>query len=242
MSEQLDEILSDWARLGVLFGASPARQTPDVERLLLETVRVMPCFARLLPCCMTWLTQYEHLVAKHRLSQLAREIQDSDLSASLGLMLDFARWHTGTDHLNIVIACCRPSDSPRPLFDVDRTSPAMARLAKAEACALSRRWGLWTDEPDLKMDAIRPAKWLMSNNPDLQYRAIFSGNLRASILASLGSDPECGQSESALARACGATRPALRDALDHLELCGLVTRKSTGWRNVIEVGPNLLSA
>lgn len=33
-----------------------------------------------------------------------------------------------------------------------------------------------------------------------------------------------GQSESALARACGVTRPAVREALDHLELCGLVNR------------------
>jgi hypothetical protein len=173
---------------------------------------------------------------------MAAGIQAPDMSATLGLLLDFARTHTRTAHFNAAIANCHATNDPKPLFDVDRTSPAMARLAKAEACALSRRWGLWTDEPDRKMDAIRPTQWVMGNNPDLRYRAIFNGNLRASILACLASDPSCGQSESALARACGSTRVALREALDHLELCGLVTRKSTGWRNVIEAGPNVLVA
>jgi hypothetical protein len=240
--DDVKKVQAQWARLGIMFGVVPAAQTPDVEELLLLTAKAMPGYARFLPICVTWLVCHERLVARQRLAQMVAGIQAPDISATIGLLLDFARTHTGTAHFNAAIENCHVTNDPKPLFDVDRTSPAMACLAKAEACALSRRWGLWTDEPNLKMDAIRPARWVMANNPDLRYRAIFSGNLRASILACLNSDPRCGESESALARACGATRPALREALDHLELCGMVTRKSTGWRTVIEVSPNALVA
>lgn len=226
----------------MFFNLEPSVVTPDIERLLLDTAQAMPQYSRFLPCTMTWLYRYEPLVARHRLARMAAEIPNRQWSARLGLLLDFARHHTGSDHLSIVIEQCKRAEVARPLFDAERSSPGMIELAKDLACPRSKRWRVWTQEPDLKTDVIRPARWVMANNPDLRYRAIFSGNLRASILACLGSDPQCGQSESALARACGATRPALREALDHLELCGMVTRKSTGWRTVIEVSPNALVA
>ena len=54
---------------------------------------------------------------------------------------------------------------------------------------------------------------------------MFGGKLPASILATLEEDPLAGRSESCLARACRATRRAIRDALGHLELCQLVKRQ-----------------
>lgn len=234
MAEGIEVVLSQWARLGVLFNVAPARRTPDVEALLVVTARVLPGDARLLATVVTWLALYERLVARHRLARMARELEESDASAALGLLLDLARERTGTDHLNVAIGACRPCRRPRPLFLVDRTSAALARNVHREATRTARRWGLWTPAPDLKEDAIRPADWLMSHNADLRFRAIFWGNLRASVLACLIYEPRAGQSESSLARACGATRVAVREALDHLEFCGLVLRQSDGWRTGVK--------
>jgi hypothetical protein len=230
MRDPLQKVLADWAKLGVLYGLSPARRTPDLETLLLRTAGVLQTFARLLPTTVTWLVQYERLVCRHRLARMAGDITEVEVSAALGLLLDLARQHTQSDHLNIAIAVCRPADKDRPLFAVDRRSAAFQRLAEAQASTTSQRWNLWTPEPALKPDVIRPASWLMKRNPALRYRAIFGGNLRASILATLLADPEAGRSESALARACGVTRKAVREALDHLAFCGLVRREADGSR------------
>jgi hypothetical protein len=59
----------------------------------------------------------------------------------------------------------------------------------------------------------------------MQWRADFKGDLRASILAELDANPDSGASESALARACGATRAATIDAVGKLELSGRVSRQ-----------------
>ena len=237
MSKPLDRVLADWTKLGVLFGVRPTKQTPDVEDLLLRTASVMPTFARLLPTTVTWLVQYERLVCRHRLARLADQVTEDHASATLGLILDLAREYTQSGHLNIAVAACRTLATAQPLFDVDRRSRTLAELAENQACSVAQQWGLWTPAPSLKRDAIRPATWLMDQNPTLRYRAIFNGNLRASILATLQADPDAGQSESALARTCGVTRKALREALDHLEFCGLVERRAmnAGMQTVLQL-------
>ena len=242
MRDARPKVLADWAKLGVLYGVSPARRTPDVEALLLRTAEVLPTFARLLPTTLTWLVQYERLVCRHRLARMAGDITEAEVSAALGLVLNFARQHTQSDHLKLVIAACRPADEGRPLFVVDQRSAAFQRLAKTQASTISQRWNLWTPEPALKPDTIRPAIWLMKRNPVLRYRAIFGGNLRASILATLLADPDAGRSESALARACGVTRKAVREALDHLAFCGLLSRKADGARTRAVLEPRHLAA
>jgi hypothetical protein len=56
----------------------------------------------------------------------------------------------------------------------------------------------------------------MHRNPDLVPRADFRGDLRASVLASLGHDPGAGRSELDLARRSGGSRAQVRAALDNL--------------------------
>ncbi|MFP4223401.1 MAG: hypothetical protein ACLFVN_04930 [Phycisphaeraceae bacterium] len=48
--------------------------------------------------------------------------------------------------------------------------------------------------------------------------------------------PEAGDSEAGLARRLGVTRRALRDALEHLELCGLISRQpgNAGTRTTLQ--------
>ncbi|MEN8127148.1 MAG: hypothetical protein ABFR90_04995 [Planctomycetota bacterium] len=219
-----DIVLSQWSRLGAFFNIEPAKDTPDIEELLIETAKFCPQIPRLMPVCVTWLIQYYRLVCRHRLAKFAADIFGTDASATLGLILTTVKHCTGTDHFNLSIKKCTATGTPKPLFLSDRKSAGLAKLAQSRSGDLARQWGLWCEEVELKNDAIRPLGWLMDRNPELKHRALFGGNLRASILETLRFCPDAGQSESALARQCCATRKAVREALDHLEFCQLVLR------------------
>jgi len=219
-----DKIISQWSRLGAFFNIAPDRQMPDIERLLVQTAECCPQTPRLLPVCVTWLCYYYRLVCRHRLAGFASEIAGHDTSAVLGFILSTVKQHTGTDHFNLVIKVCRPTAPAKPLFIQDRKTQGLAKLAKSRTGGLAQQWGLWCEDIELKEDAVRPLDWLLEKNPELKYRALFGGNLRASIIEMLRFYPEAGQSESALARHCHATRKAVREALDHLEFCQLVSR------------------
>ena len=235
-----DSIISQWARLGALFNTEPAEQTPDIETLLIETAGLAPEMPRLFTVCVTWLTCYYRLVCRHRLAKFAAEMTENETSAVIGLMLSLAKEHTIADHFNLVIKQCQPTALPKPLFVLDRESAGLAKLAESRSCKIGKRWGLWCENVQLKDDAVRPLSWLMDNNPSIQYRALFGGNLRASILETLAFNPDAGQSESALARHCFATRKAIREALDHLEFCQLVARiHDTGTVRIILANKNL---
>lgn len=225
MTNQLDNILSQWARLGATFNVEQSDDTPDIEFLLISTAELTPQFARLLPMTVSWLTQFEKLVCRHRLAVFAKQIQSQEQSAILGYMLSCVRANNGSSHFNLAIQHCSPLPKPQPLYDIDRQNEKLAKLAEKFACKLANKWGLWAPAERFYDDAIRPAQWIMQNNPSLQYRALFAGKLQATIIATLINDPSAGASESALTRACHATRNAIRDALDHLELCGLLERK-----------------
>ncbi|MDP6544402.1 MAG: hypothetical protein QGH60_10450 [Phycisphaerae bacterium] len=226
MSDALGKVLSGWVRLGAAFSVPTARKTPDIEQLLVETARVMPQFARVHSMMISWLVRYRRLVCRHRLAVLAERIESPEQSAALGLTLTLARNCAESDHFNLAIKACKPFAPPIPMFHIDRQNDKFIALAGKLSCKEGRQWGLWTPQERLYDDAIRPHSWIMQKNPSLHNRAIFSGKLPASILVTLEDDPSTGRSESALARACGATRNAVRDALDHLELCQLVQRKS----------------
>jgi len=72
-------------------------------------------------------------------------------------------------------------------------------------------------------------------NADFLVRAVFKGNLKASIIACLIDDPDAGESEAELARRCDVTRKAISDALDDLQLCGLIERSTKGRRTAVEL-------
>lgn len=228
-----DKILRQWARLGILFNVRPSSKTPDIEKLLVDTAIMLPHMPRLLPASVTWLTRYERLVCRHRLAGLAAIVSDADTSAAMGLLLSIAKDVSGTDHFNLIIKKCHPFKKPKPLFEVDRKSQQLWHLSQTNSSPISRKWGLWCEPVKLKEDVVRPLTWVMQYNPSLQQRAVFNGNLRASILETLAHDKQAGQSESLLARHCHATRKAVREALDHLEFCRFITRRSAAGKIVI---------
>jgi len=219
-----DNLAFAWARLGVAFNSPPAKHTPDVERLLLETAVELGENARLFPLIVTWLYQYGEFVARHRLRRLLIAELPAVHQPAIGLLLDSAIHHGAAAELAIVCDACSPALEPAPLFRSHRSSPELRDLAARTASDLSRRWGLHAPEVQLKPDAIRPVAWLLGQNPSLRSRIIRRGDLRASILETLRIDFKGWvRSESELARLTGATRPAVRHALRSLILEGEVT-------------------
>ena len=233
-------IAAQWSRLGVLFNVSPSRQTPDLERLLIDTAGGIPDNPRLFTMAATWLGRYGRLVAKRRLIRMVGKLQDANAVAALGLLLDTVGAMCHTDALDAVRSACRPAPMPMPLFTVDRVSPGLAEFARARASGLSKRWNLWAEAIELKVDAIRPLDWIMEKNPSLQVRAVFAGGLRCSALACLQHDVPSQASEAELARLCGVTRKAMHEALDHLELCNLIRRSRAGRNYRVSLAQPLL--
>lgn len=229
-------ITSEWARIGAAFGAKPSDQTPDLERLLLDTARHLSQNARLFTMSLSWLSQYgDTLIAKHRLRHLIQHELEDDYHPIIGLLLDTLKSHTGTRHFNMAIQACRPARESMPLFEIERASEVLRKRSRKRATQLSKDWNLWAPPQQIKHDAIRPASWIIDKNPSLSFRASMKGDLRTTILIVLREIPDAGDSELALARNCTATRAAVRDALEDLELSGHITRRASGRKNTIEL-------
>jgi hypothetical protein len=225
---RLKIILSQWVRLGAMFHVRSASRTPDIETLLIDTSRVLPAFPRLFAMMVSWLVRYHRLICRHRLAALAERIETPESSAVLGYVLTAAGRLAQSDHFNLAVKLCRPLSKPQPLFNVYRRNSTMTKLARRQADPLGIAWGLWAPPERLYDDAIQPPAWVMDHNPSLKSRAMFGGQLAASILTTLKTNPGAGKSESALSRACRATRRSVRDALEHLELCRLIERQRLG--------------
>ncbi len=220
----LDAVASRWARLGAMLNVPAAPSTPDLERLLLDTARVVSSNSRLFILAATWLAAYGDYVAKHRLARLIRDELEAEHLPVMGLLLDSARQHSGSggSRFNLAIDACKTAADARPLFDVERRSAPLSRLAEQRASTLSRKWGRWMADFDLKRDALRPEEWVAEQNPALRVRALTGGDLVASVLAECEADPNVIESESELARCCGASRPAVKDAIRRLRLAGIL--------------------
>ena len=235
MTDTLHHLIAQWTRLGAAFGARPAKESPDLERLLLNTARLAPQNARVFILAATWLCKYGDLVARHRLKRLVADELDPEYRPVLGLLLAIVRQETRTTHFNAVILECSPADEPKPLFEIERRNDKLRRLAERHASPISREWNLWTRSFGPKEEALRPVRWILKRNPGYRSRADLKGGLRASIVATLAEDPRAGESELRLARECGATRAAVRDSLDDLETAGRVKRSRVGKRRAVSL-------
>lgn len=223
----LDNTIARWTRLGVLFGGRAARTSPDLERLLLDTARLAPTSARLFYLAVTWLSQYGNFVARHRLKRLVEVELAHSHQPALAALLGLAVKHGASKELLIATDPCHAADEAGPLFDVHRRSPAQADLARRHACPEGLRWNLWLPDEPPKLDALRPAHWIIERNPNYLDRIVRKGDLRASILPTLQHDAPNGsvESETALSRLCSANRLAVRHAVDDLEREGYPLRQ-----------------
>lgn len=212
---------AQWAQLGVLLAVAPAHHEIDLERVLLHTAREVSAHARLFGLTITWLAEYSGFIAKHRLRRLVIDELEPAFQPALGLILEEAITHGAQPDLRLAIEVCRPARPPRPLFAASQDHASLRTLAEQTASAASKRWGVWAPAADLKKDAIRPAAWLLEQNPSLRGRIVRRGDLRCSILETLRHDTHGEvESESALARLNAATRVAVRKSLQALVLEG----------------------
>lgn len=225
MRETTNIIFEQWARIGAGFGAEPSLQTPDIERLLLRTAHAAPDEPRLFIMAATWLHRYGDLIAKKRLKRLIQSELEPLSRSTIGLLLESAQQGTRPLEFQSVIRDLSPTNPPLPLFRVEQRSEVLRKRCERNASELSKHWGLWCAPFEFKFDALRPARWIMAQNPLLITRADLRGDLRASVLASLRHDSDAGSSESALARACGGSRAQVREALKNLELTCRVRRE-----------------
>ncbi|MGE5610567.1 MAG: hypothetical protein ACM359_15060 [Bacillota bacterium] len=235
----LDSVASRWARLGAMLNVQAAQNTPDIERLLLDTARVASANSRLFILAASWLAQYGDYVAKHRLAKLIRDELETEHRPTLGLMLEWAKEHGDVNgsRFNLAIEACGAALDARPLFDVERRNALFAQLAEQRASSLSRKWGRWMADFELKTDALRPGEWIAEQNPSLYERALTGGDLLASVLAECEADAGVIESEAELARRCGASRPAIRDAIRKLQLAGRLRSIARGRSKAIELRP-----
>jgi len=227
MSRSIDSLIRDWTQIGAGFGAEASGETPDLERLMLDTAWHAPGMARLFVMAATWLSRYGDLIAKHRLRRLVRAELEPEFRPVLGLLLDIAQQGRHPREFQTVIRDLEPAGKARPLFDSERSSGRLSLRAQRRASPLSKKWGLWCEPIEFKEDALRPSPWVMARNPGFITRADLRGDLRASVLASLFNDMGAKDSELELSRCAGGSRAQVRSALDNLELSGRVRRDRT---------------
>ncbi len=227
-------ILTKWAQLGLIFDVAPLGETPDLERLLLETARHLPHNPRLLTLPATWLSAYALCVAKLRLAHLADHELEPEHIGPLGLLLETAQEAAGGDPFRDAIDVCaarleRLDPEPKPLFVKSRGPTALAALAEQNASPISRRWRHWAQAVELRPEAVRSPRRVMAINPELQRRADLLGDLRCSIIETLRHDPEAGRSAMELQRRCHLkSYPPVLQALKQLERSGTIERIAEG--------------
>lgn len=234
MTNTLHNIISKWTRIGAAFDAIIAKKTPDLEQLILDTAEVVPLDPRLLTVAASWLATYPEFVARHRLAASAQHVSNEH-KPKLGFLLALASERAATSHFKSTIDQCPAQQPARPLFKVQQDNPVWRRIAESEASAIAKRWGLWCQQIELKTDAIRPAAWIIEQNPTFFDRAVLRGSLRLSIIETLRHNPDAGISELQLSKACAANRSAIRSALKGLDHACYIEREERGNRTIIRL-------
>ena len=226
------DVAKAWARLGVMLNVESANDTPDLERLLLDTARLAPNNVRLFILAVNWLNRFNAYVAGHRLARLVLGELGEDARLVLGLMLEWAE----ATNLRLAIDVCRRSTSrtSRPLSNAENSMSVLRRQAEQSASDLSKKWGRWLSDDAVRMkhDVIRPVAWVAKYNPILAVRSTLR-DVAASVVAEWPKGFEV-NSVLEVARKIGATRLATDSALHVLELAGRVElEKAPGQRGTI---------
>lgn len=229
------DVVARWASLGVMFNAEPSGEAPNIEELLIDTAGQLDQNARLLVMTATWLKQFHAKVFWDQLAALAAPLDDRH-SARMGLLTDMSRQYIDDKAPQAVIDACRPMETPEPLSAVESPRPALARLSRKQACAISKKWGLWTQSIDrLKPGAVRPASWIARRNPTFALRGMLKGRVAARAIVALAEQGMKNVTETQLTRHVGCTRKAMHTALDDLDNSGWITRKQRGKQYAINL-------
>jgi len=227
---ELDVVASRWARLGVLFGVTPAQEQVDLELLVCDTAGVAPADERLFVCAVSWLAQFHAFVNGRRLSGLASSL-DPESSAVLGALLSVAGEAAGgAAELDAARARCRPLTTPRPLFASMRSMRVLSQRARRNSLPVFQRWGLWHDDQGLKPTAIRPIAWLLRRVPELRVRSVIGPSVEADVMAYALAGAVTAREA---ARETLASYAAVHAAADRLVSRGLLVRERVAQSQVL---------
>lgn len=244
MNEKLmNSVVARWVKLGVMLNVQADSHVDDLERLLLDTARVSSANSRLFTLVVTWLANYGGYVNGRRLAHLIESDLEREFQPTLGLLLELAVKNSkGAKkcRFSSAIKACASANESHPLFDVERRNSTFVQLAKQRASEISRKWGRWSAEIELKTDAIRPTGWVASHNRTLARRAVLT-DLQSQIIAECEFAGGKMDSEADLAKKCRASRPATRRAVEKLELAGMVHTYPRGKSHVVEI-PKFVAA
>src|SRR5688572_1847017 len=118
--EEMNSLVASWTRLGAMFNVEPARRTPQLEQLLLETARHAARNSRLFTMAVTWLVYFGEYVAKQRLAQMIQVELENDHCPVMALLLESVVLHAPRHQHRFAqaIDACAPATDPRPLFDI----------------------------------------------------------------------------------------------------------------------------
>lgn len=161
-----------WTRIGALFNTAPAAERVDLESLVLDTAAHARSDERLFVMAASWLAAHHHLLDARRLGRrLTSSAVGAETAAVAGAMLSFARSGvSGPTALDAAIRYCRPLPTLVPLFPQLEAHPVLLTLVKKEALPLFKTWGFWHNDATLKLNAIRPATWIVQHCPELLLR------------------------------------------------------------------------
>lgn len=211
-------ISREWARVGGSFNVAPANHAVVIENLLVRSAKQAPVDYRLFFLAATWLGVHYHLVDMRRLGRELDALRGLE-SAVAGAMISVAHGVDASPRLEAAGARCRPLRKARPLFDRVAENRVLRELARRDALPVFSRWGLWHDEISLKLDAVKPIRWILERCPELRIRALVGASLEGEIIQALFEEP---QTIANLARTTGATYASAHEATTRLAARGLV--------------------
>jgi hypothetical protein len=229
-----NDLHAAWARLGGGFSVPPALRRVDLEDVIIRTLGHARNDARLFWVAASWLSVHHNLLNARRLGGMLRRRPNVELAVA-GALFAVARQAAGTaTSLASVLKHCRPVHPARPLFSIMEANPILEGKAKAGALSLFARWGFWQDDMSLRLDAVRPVRWVLARCPELRLRALLGATLEAEVVGFLAVLPATVDDLSTI---LDVTYSAAHAAAGQLVARGFVARTRDGRRQVLTLHP-----
>jgi hypothetical protein len=233
----VDQIHTEWARIGGGFTVRCARHRIDLEDLIVRTCTLAPGDARLFWVAASWLAAHHNLLNTRRFGRRLAHQEAALTSAVAGALCSVAlELAPSAFQLRSVVKHCRPLAESRPLFDALAASPVLVRIVREGSLPIFERWGFWQHEITMKLDAIRPIGWILAHCPEFRMRALFGAELEAEIVDLLLDTPAA---VSDLCTRLGVTYAAAHEAASRLVGRGLAHRNAEGRRKVLALNPGI---
>jgi hypothetical protein len=227
----MEELKSQWSRIGFRFLDKPSKAPVDLERLIVETTRAGRQDPVLLSAMLTWIIHFSDLINTARLLRL---LKDADLSV-LGLILDLSLEHHAHKKLKQLILKFTAKTKPEILFSVMDSMVTTRNSEIENSIPAGRKWGLFVSDISIKADALHNRDWILKRNPNLYFRALFGANIKAEVFSQLFKLKETYIQE--LSRAIGVSYQPVYAEVKEMAENHFLNMKSIGRTKLISMNP-----